>query len=118
MPTSRAIYESLSFIGSTWPKDALRPDASFGASIIKAAERCLTATNPSSAPPPQTSGSNGVATRLNSRSLDYRTLTKEEEIVAQNAIAALNSIKSGQASKKVSPRSKISPSRKKRSFLF
>jgi acetylornithine aminotransferase len=101
--TTRKIYESLSFLASTWPKDKLRPDVQFGGSILKAAERSLFAHTPTSAPPPQTSGSNGISTRIDSKAIEYATLNAEEESVAQSAIAALNSIKSGQASKKVSP---------------
>lgn len=102
MTTTRALYESLSFIGSNWPKDSLRPDSNFGQSLIRAAERCLTATQPSGPPPPQTASSQGVSTRINTRSLDYRELLPEETKVTERAIAALNAIKNGNASEKVS----------------
>jgi len=101
--TTRALYESLSFIASTWPKDKLRPDVNFGQSILKAAEKCLAASDkPLASPPPQTSSASGVPTRIDSRSLQYRELAKEEETITQNAIRALTAIKSGEAAKKVS----------------
>jgi hypothetical protein len=101
MTSTRKIYESLSFIAATWPKDKLRPDASFGASVLRAAERSLTSNPPTTAPPPQTSGANGVSTRLDSRSLEYKILTAEEGSVANSSVEALRAIMSGQASKKV-----------------
>ncbi|UZJ54961.1 hypothetical protein CBS101457_004281 [Exobasidium rhododendri] len=101
MTTTRALYESLSFIASTWPKDKLRPDVNFGQSILKAAEKCLTNPDvPLAAPPPQTSSTAGVPTRIDSKSLSYRELPKQEERMVQDAIKALAAIKSGDISKK------------------
>lgn len=100
--TTRALYESLSFLASTWPKDKLRPDVNFGQSILKATEKCLAHPDkPLAAPPPQTSSTAGVPTRIDSKTIQYRDLSKEEEIITQNAIKALNSIKEGRASKQV-----------------
>ena len=99
---TRALYESLSAIGATWPKDRLRPDVSFGQSLIRAAERSLTASPPSGPPPPQTASSQGVTTRIDTKALDYRPLEQEETKMVEKAIRALSDIKSGQASKQVS----------------
>lgn len=103
MTTTRVLYESLSFIASTWPKDKLRPDLNFGQAILKASERCLARDDVYRAPPPpQTASASGVTTRIDSKSLQYRELGEEEQAITQNAIKALNAIKTGEASKKVS----------------
>jgi hypothetical protein len=98
--STRALYESLSFIGSTWPKDALRLDVNFGQSVITAAERCLAAEALAS-PPPQTSSSQGVKTRIDTKSIQFRDLGKEEVKMTENAVNALQAIKEGRASTQV-----------------
>lgn len=102
--TARAIYESLSHIGSLWPKDPLRPEANFGQSVITAAERALTQQNqgqPGAALPPGGMSSQGVKTRVDSKQLRYRELGQEEESVATAALGALQQIREGTASQRV-----------------
>lgn len=99
--TSRALYESLSKLGTSWPRDALRPETSFGQTIIRAAERSLTSPVPEDSPPPQSASSQGVPSRINSRQLAYRDLDHGEKTTTEAAINALHAIRNGQASKEV-----------------
>ena len=105
---TRSLYESLSEIGSLWPRDAVRPETSFGQSIVRASEKALTNPTPEVSPPPQTSSSQGVPTRINSKQLQFRTLQPQEEEKVKEAINALNQIRNGSASKKVSRSNKVS----------
>jgi hypothetical protein len=100
--STRSLYESLSEVGALWPRDAVRPETSFGQSIVRASEKALTNPSPDASPPPQTSSSQGVPTRINSKQLQFRTLQKQEEDKVKEALNALNQIRSGSASKEVS----------------
>lgn len=103
---SRAIYESFSNVGSLWPKDPLRPESNFGQSVVTAAERALTLTNEEgkqgAALPPGAMSSQGVKTRVDSKQLQYRDMSKEEEEVAAAGLKALRQIREGVASHRVS----------------
>lgn len=97
--STRGLYESLSEVGALWPRDAVRPETSFGQSIVRASEKALTSPSPNAAPPPQTSSSQGVPTRINSKQLQFRTLENGEEEKVKQALHALNQIRNGSASK-------------------
>lgn len=100
--STRSLYESLNELGAHWPRDAVRPETSFGQSIVRASERALTNPTPNAPPPPQTSSSQGVPTRISSKQLQFRQLDQIEENKVKDAIHALSEIRNGSASKEVS----------------
>lgn len=100
--STRALYEGFSALSASWPRDALRPELSFGQTMLGAVERALTHPAPNVPPPPQSASSQGVTTRLNTRQLAHREdLASEERLHAEAALRAMQSIKNGKAALEV-----------------